>query len=173
MFGGCQSRSQDGQWDLLARRPLKPERLVRVIFKCGRAQIRRRVTRFECRDLALNFLSGCRRRRRLCRYWLADWERIRFGVTSSGPVFRARSGPHEVVDSAGSHMEATFFREYLGDVPISPTSAPKLIDEFTVRFKTRARRLDWQFGQNFLQVGVHCYESGIPLRIIVRRTPSS
>ena len=58
---------------------------------------------------------------RLRRHWIADRERIRFGATSSRPVFRAGSGPHEIVDSAAGHLDGTFFREYLGDVPIRPT----------------------------------------------------
>ena len=77
------------------------------------------------------------------------------GTAPSRPVFRAGSRPHEVVDSAAGHLDGTFFREYLGDVPIRPTPAPKLIYELTVWLKAGARRLDWQFGQNFFQVGVH------------------
>ena len=66
------------------------------------------------------------------------------------------------MDSAAGHLNGTFFREYLGDVSIHPTPAPKLHYEFSVRLKTGARRLDWQFGQDFLQVGVHCDEFWSP-----------
>jgi hypothetical protein len=154
------AQSKDKQMDLLASRSLKSKRFVRVVFKSTRARFRCRFTRFERRDLALHFFAGCRSRRSLRRHWIADRERIRFGPASGRPVFRAGSGPHEVVDSAGGHLDVTFFREYLGDVPIRPTPAPKLLYEFTVRLKAGARRLDWQFGQNFFQVGVHGGELG-------------
>jgi hypothetical protein len=59
------------------------------------------------------------------------------------------------VDAAASHLNGTFFCEYLGDVPIRPPPATELLYEFTVRFKAGARRLVWQFVQNLFQVGVH------------------
>ena len=59
------------------------------------------------------------------------------------------------MDAAAGHLHGTFFREYLGDVPIRPTPPTKLLYEFTVRLKAGARRLAWQFGQNLFQVGVH------------------
>jgi hypothetical protein len=152
----CRRRRDKGF--CLPRLSLESERLVRVVFKWRRARIRRRVAHFECRDLALHFIAECRRRRSIRLYRLADWEWIRFGTTSSRPVFRTGPRPHEVVDSAGGYLDGTFFREYPSDVPIRLTPAPKLLYEFAVWLKAGARRLDWQFGQNFFQVCVHCGE---------------
>ena len=65
------------------------------------------------------------------------------------------SAAHEIVDSPAGHLHTTFFREYLGDIPIRPPLAPKVLDEFAVWLKAGARRLVRQFVQKFLQVDVH------------------
>jgi hypothetical protein len=48
-------------------------------------------------------------------------KRNRFGSPSRRRCFCSGSRPHEVMDSAARHLDGTFFREYLGDVPIRPT----------------------------------------------------
>jgi hypothetical protein len=161
MFGEGQSRSEHRQSDLLAARPLKPKRFIRVIVKSTRIRFRRRFTRFERRDLALHFPAGRRHRDSARRNLVDDRELIRIGrATLCLPRLCPQSRPKVIMDSAAGHLDGTFVREYLGDLPIRPTPTAKLLNEFSVRLKAGTRRLAWQFVQKFFQVGVHVREFG-------------
>ena len=63
-----------------------------------------------------------------------------------------QSRPKAIMDSAAGHLDGTFVREYRGDLPVRPTPAAKLLNEFPVRLKARARGLTWQFFQNFFRL---------------------
>jgi hypothetical protein len=155
MVGEGQTRSEHTQSDLLAARPLKPKRFIRVIVKSTRIRFRRRFTRFERGDLALR-LAGRRHRDSARRNLVDDRDLIRIcRATLCLPRLCPQTRPKVIMDSAAGHLDGTFVREYLGDLPIRPTPAAKLLNEFSVRLKAGARRLAWQFVQNFFQIGFH------------------
>jgi hypothetical protein len=65
------------------------------------------------------------------------------------------------MDSAAGHVDGTFIREYPGDLPIRPTPAAKLLNEFPVRLKAGARRLTWQFVQIFFRLASMFVDPGL------------
>ena len=87
-------------------------------------RFRRRVTRFERRDLALHFPAGHAIDDSARRNLVDDRELIRIGrATLCLPRLCPQSRSKVIMDSAAGHLDGTFVREYLGDLPIRPTPA--------------------------------------------------
>jgi hypothetical protein len=64
------------------------------------------------------------------------------------------------MDSAAGHLDGTFVREYLGDLPIRPTPTAKLLNEFSVRLKRERGGLPGSSSRSFFRLASMFVNSG-------------
>ncbi|HXR15958.1 MAG TPA: hypothetical protein VN777_07065 [Terriglobales bacterium] len=75
------------------------------------------------------------------RFQVAD--SLSFPTRRSGYGWRPfgpQSPSHEIVNTAGCHLNLAFLSEDLGDVEVRPTATAEFTDEFAIRLQAGARQ---------------------------------
>jgi len=116
---------------LLAFWSSKLKRLIWVVLKFAGTWLLRRFASLQSYNSLHQVVAGGLLHGRSCQSSVDNWSRA---TLRPRPHF-SRSGPHEIVDTAASYPHFTFFRENVGNIPIRPTLATKLLYEFEVWFE--------------------------------------